>query len=136
MSAVNCRTGLAERIRTIDGLKVLTAEATSIHLTPAAIISLIGGTLNSAGQVKARTWRFQVRVVVAFQDNVIAEDQLVPYADSVTNAILADLTLGARANVVPSIDISAEGPDGYYSVGDPAVLYRSIVFRMDIRDKL
>lgn len=138
MSAVACRTGLVERLRTISGLRVLTAEPTNIHNPPAAIVSLSGGTLNAAGQIKVRTWRFAVRVCVPFQDNVIAEDQLVPYADSVTNAILADLTLGTRANVVPVIDMSSEGPDGYYTFGEGtnAVTFRSIVFRFDIRDKL
>jgi len=138
VSAVNVRTGLVERLRTIQGLRVLTAEPMTLHNTPAAIVSLSGGTLNAASQVKSRTWRFAVRVCVAFQDNVIAEDQLVPYADSVTDAILADLTLGTRANVVPQIEMSSEGPDGYYTFGDGqnAVTFRSIVFRFDIRDKL
>lgn len=134
MSAVNCRVGLIERLRTISGLRVLTAEPNTVHNPPLAIVSIIGGTLNLAGQVKVRTWRFAVRVCVPLQDNVIAEDQLVPYADSVTDAILADLTLGARANVVPAIEVSSEGSDGYYDIAE--TMLRSIVFRMDIRDKL
>lgn len=134
MSAVNCRTGLIERLRTIDGLRVLTAEPTTVHAPPLAFVSFVSGVLNSAGQIKVRTWRFAVRVCVPFHDNVIAEDQLVPYADSVTNAILEDLTLGGRANVVPNIDISAEGSDGYYDIAETTL--RSIVFRMDVRDKL
>jgi hypothetical protein len=134
MSAVNVRAGLIERLQTITGLRVLSAEPLTLHNAPAAIVSLSGGTLNSAGQVKSRTWRFAVRVCVAFQDNVIAEDQLVPYADSVTDAVLDDLTLGGRANVVPSIEIGSEGPDGYYQIGE--VTFRSVVFRFDVRDKL
>jgi len=79
-------------------------------------------------------WRFAVRVCVALQDPVEAESELVPYADLVGAAIQADMTLGGRASVVRGSELSSEGGDGYYTVND--VTYRSMVFRLDVMDKL
>jgi hypothetical protein len=136
MSAVAARTGLIERLRTISGLRVLTAEPMTIQSTPVAFVSPDTGTYALAGQVKNADHGFAIRVCVAFQDNVIADDQLMPYIDSVPAAIRADLTLGGRANVLSTIDWSAVGEDGFYESGDPLVRFRSVVFRVRIKDKL
>jgi hypothetical protein len=134
MSAVNARAGLIERIDTIDDLTVLGAEPWTLQTTAAAIVSLIGGGFAPGGQVRAKTWRFAVRIVVQYQDAEAAEAELVPWADLVTAAILDDLTLGGRASVVPRWEISAEGSDGYYTVNEKT--HRSMVFRLDVMDKL
>ena len=134
MSAINARQGLIECISTITSLHVLDAEPFSLQERPAAIVSLIGGTFLPSGGVRARVWRFAVRICVALQDPVEAEEELVPYADSVGAAIQADMTLGDRASVLRGMELSSEGGDGYYTVND--VTYRSMVFRLDVMDKL
>ena len=135
MSAVAARQGLIECISTVSSLHVLDAEPfISLQERPAAIISLIGGTYLPTGGVRAKVWRFAVRVCVALQDPVEAEAELVPYADLVGDAIRADMTLGDRASVLRGMELSSEGGDGYYTVND--VTYRSMVFRLDVMDKL
>ena len=133
MSAAAARTGIIERIKTIQGLRVLSYEPTTIQATPLAFVFYAGATQAQRGQVLVSRWRFGVRVCVAFQDNLIAEDQLVAYADSIPAAINADRTLGNRANVTGIVEQSAEGPDGYYDIA--GVLFRSCVFRFDVIDK-
>lgn len=134
MSAVNARAGLIARLHTIDGLTVITHEPFSVVARPAVIVTLIGGRFQPGGQVRDKLWRFAVRVVVALQDAALAEDELVPFADSITAALLADRSLGNMVSIVPGWEISSEGPDGYYTVNE--VTYRSLVFRFDVTDKL
>ena len=134
MSAVAARQGLIECISTITSLHVLDAEPFSLQERPAAIISLIGGTFSPTAQVNPRVWRFAVRVCVALQDPVEAEAELVPYADLIGEAIRADMTLGGKASVLRGMELSSEGGDGYYTVNDTT--YRSMVFRLDVMDKL
>jgi len=134
VSAVAARQGLIDCISTVTSLHVLDAEPFSLQERPAAIISLIGGTYLPTGGVRAKVWRFAVRVCVALQDPVEAEAELVPYADLVGDAIRADMTLGDRASVLRGMELSSEGGDGYYTVNDTT--YRSMVFRLDVMDKL
>lgn len=134
MSAVAARQGLLACLRTIEGLTVLEAEPWTMQAPPAAVVTLIGGGFAPGGQIRAKTWRFAVRIVVQYQDAELAEAELVPYADAVNAAIVNDLTLGGRASVVPRWEISSEGSDGYYTVGE--ITYRALVFRFDVLDKL
>ena len=134
MSAINCRNGLVTVLQTIDGLAVLPAERRSMQSNANAVVSFATGTASYAGQIKTRTWTFAVRVVIPMQDLVKAETILIEYVDRVTDAILADLTLGGLANVTPAIAVGGEGDDGIYVVN--GIDYRSIVLRVDIRDKL
>ena len=120
-------------VATVDELTVLSAEPRSVQALPCAIVSMASGTVNASGQVKSRLWQYAVRIVVAYQDPVAAEGILIGFVDDVTTAILANLTLDGLATVTPSIGVSAEGNDGYYTVN--GVDYRSMVLRVDIRDK-
>jgi hypothetical protein len=44
------------------------------------------------------------------------------------------MRLGERASVLRGWEVSSEGGDGYYTVNDTT--YRSLVFRLDVTDKL
>jgi hypothetical protein len=134
VSAEAAREGLITQLTTIAGLRVLRAEPLTLHTVPAAIVSPDTGTYALSGQVKNAEHVFAVRVCVAFQDNVIADDQLVPYIDSVPAALRADMTLGGAANVLPEITWSSVGEDGLFRLGE--VTFRSVVFRVRVKDKL
>lgn len=139
MSAANAITGLKERLRTIAGLTVVTGIPDTIQKSDLACLYFIGATNGTRGQVRRHVWRFGIRVVVSLQENTLAEDRIMTYADSIPGAIFGDMTLGGRANVMADIEQSAEGEDGYLAVssadGTTVSRYRSIVFRLEVVDK-
>lgn len=139
MSAIAAKQGIQARLKTIDGLSVLTYEPTTVQRTPLAFVFLASATNHPRGLPTSATlarrddWRFGVRVLVAFQDNRIAEDTIAEFADSIPAALYGDPTLGGKGNLLSDIDQSAEGPDGYYQIAD--TLFRSLVLRFTITDK-
>ena len=73
---------------------ILDYVPTAIHETPMIYSLLDNLQITRSGQVKARHYRILHRLVVRWQENELAEEQIIPYVDSIPEAVDADPHLG------------------------------------------
>lgn len=92
--------GLNERFQTVEGLEdapILDYEPTSVHEFPLVYTLLDSFTRNvETGQVVRMGYRILHRLVLRWQDNETAEQELIPFVNSVCAAIDADNQLDGR----------------------------------------
>ena len=97
MSYATVLAGLHERLATVDGpVDVLDYAPTAIHDTPLIWSLLDNLEIRRNGQVKTKRYRILHRLVVRWQDNEQAEQEIIPYVDSIPAAVEADPHLGGR----------------------------------------
>lgn len=126
--------GLHVRFRTVEGLEqapLLRYEPTSIQSTPTLYTLLDRVDRSVAGQVQTANYRILNRIVFQWVDNERAEEELMPYVDSVPLAVEADPQLGgvissgiARAPEVVAVFVSIGG-----------TLYRALDCYVEVTDK-
>lgn len=142
MTYANAIPGLVERLQTVPGLTVHVGPPTSAHQFPLAFFYLARSTALSGVQVRGAKYVVLVQVVVRWQDNTVAEqeiaalhDALVPLFDAQTRDANghAYTTLGGRVNQTKIIDIRADGTDGFPTIGDTPL--RGCVFELELLDK-
>jgi hypothetical protein len=75
---------------------ILDYAPTAIHDTPLMWSLLDNLEIIRSGQVKARRYRILHRLAVRWTDNEMAEEQILPFVDSVPEAVEADPHLGSR----------------------------------------
>ena len=88
--------GLKERFETVAGLVVVDHVPTSIQATPLIYSLLERVEIRRSGQVTTHEYRVQNRLLVKWQDNREAEQQIIPFVDSIPAAVAADPHLGGR----------------------------------------
>lgn len=97
MSYATVLEGLHERFATVPGIvAILNYAPTAFHDTPLLYSLLDKVTISRSGQVRARKYRILHRLVVRWQDNEQAEQQIIPLVDSIPDAVDADQHLGGR----------------------------------------
>ncbi len=97
MSYTTVLAGLTERFKTVEGIvNVLDYVPTAIHDTPTLFSMPDGGEIRRSGQVKTREYRSSHYLCFLWQDWEQASAELVPYIDSVPEAVEADPHLGGR----------------------------------------
>ncbi|MFZ1484022.1 MAG: hypothetical protein WAS36_03340 [Candidatus Saccharimonadales bacterium] len=102
--------GLNERFATVPTIaRVLDYEPTSIQAFPTLYSLLDRVEYLPAGQVRATRYRVLHRLCLRWQDNERAEEQLVPYVDSLAAAIRADPRLGGRITSGLATVVEAQG---------------------------
>jgi len=91
------------------------------------------GTRANVGQLTVNTYRVRVSVLVAFQDNVLAEDALEPWINDLPAAIDADATFASAVNSAQVTDWTA----GFmtFDSGDKEIKTRRIEFIVQILEK-
>ncbi len=117
-------------LRTAGGLRaVIKGEPGTAHALPLAFMEADSGTRSIAGQLTINTYRTRVSVLVAFQDNVLAEDALEPWVNDLSAAIDADATLGGAVNLAQVVDWVAD----HYDIGE--VKTRRLFFIVQMMEK-
>jgi hypothetical protein len=89
--------GLHERFATVEGIAAcLDYEPKSVQTFPLLYSMLDTMEITRTGQVKGRTYRTLHRLLFKWQDNEQALAQMIPYVDSIPDAVDADKHLGGR----------------------------------------
>lgn len=89
--------GLVERLKTVDGLKlVLDHEPPSIQRLPALLLYLDSFRRSYSGNVVTMRYRVKARLLISWVSNEAAERELLPFVNTIPAAIDADMFLGGR----------------------------------------
>ena len=89
--------GLTERFKTVEGIvNVLDYVPTAIHDTPTLFSMPDEGAIRRSGQVRTREYKSSHYLCFRWQDSEQATQELVPFIDSVPDAVDADPHLGGR----------------------------------------
>jgi len=129
MSYANIVSGIQTRLATITTLKAnLKYEPAVIDDTPMTYILLDNAELTENAQSVTVLYDVTVRLIVRWQDNEQAEAQMMPYVDSIVDAIRGDPTLGSRANSARVTRI-----EGAF-VTIAGVEYRAVDFTVRVKD--
>jgi len=132
MSYATVLEGLHERLATVDGpVDVLAYAPTAIHDTPLIWSLLDNMEIKRSGQVKSKHYRILHRLVVRWQDNEQAEQEIIPYVDSIPEAVEADPHLGGR--LVSGYAEITECQAGWITVA--GVEYRNLDFYSTVIEK-
>lgn len=130
MSYAAAAAALRTTVAGVSGIKkAITGQPSTAHNLPLAFLEADSGDRSQAGQVTVNTYRIGLSVLVPFQDNVLSEDALAPFINSVPAAIDANATLTSTANVAWVSSWTAD----YYTIGE--VMTRRVRFVVEIRDK-
>ena len=87
--------GLHVRFATVDGIQAcLDYEPKSAQVTPLLYSMLDSMEITRTGQVQARVYRTLHRLLFQWQDNEQALAEMIPYVDSIPDAVDADKHLG------------------------------------------
>jgi len=122
--------GLKVRLETISTLvSVLPYAPTAIHDAPMAYMLFDHAEYTHNSPVKVSRYFVTIRVAVRWQDNEMAEVQMMPYVDSVPAAILADPQLGGRIPSGMAMVTDAEG--GFVTIA--GVEYRVVDFTANVK---
>jgi hypothetical protein len=107
---------------------LLRYEPTAIHQTPTLYSLLDSVDRQRQGQINATRYRVLNRLVVRWQDNEHAEEELIPYVDALAAAIDSDAHLGgaissgiATVNNMEAVFVSIGG-----------VIYRALDIYADV----
>jgi hypothetical protein len=110
---------------------ILDYVPTAIHDTPMIYSLLDNLEITRSGQIKAKHYRILHRLLLRWQDNELAEEQIIPFVDSVPDAIDADPHLGgalvsgyAEINECDAVWVTVAG-----------VEYRALDFYSTVIDK-
>lgn len=147
MSYADIVTGLHERFTAVSGLNgkpILDYEPTSIQDFPTLYTLLdefdrgADGGRAAAGQVVMMRYRILHRLCFRWQDNQQAEQELIPFVNSVPAAVDADPQLGNRlrgngAGYIGGMARIAECKATFVSIG--GVVYRALDFYSDVYEK-
>jgi hypothetical protein len=122
--------GLHERFATVEGIKVLLQyEPTSVQVFPTLYSVLDSFEVERRGQVRAVTYRTLHRLVFRWQDNEQALAEMIPYVDSIPEAVEEDKHLGGR--LVAGLAEITDGEVMFVSIGGADLLaldfYSSVV---------
>ena len=110
LSYANIIDGLNERFATVTGIvRILDYEPTSIQAFPTLYSLLDRVEYLPAGQVTATRYRVLHRLCLRWQDNERAEQELIPFVDSLAAAIRADPHLGGRITRGMATAVEAQG---------------------------
>lgn len=133
MSLANVRAGIKERLQTIDGLTVLSYEPANVQVPRVALILFrrFSGR-NTQGQITTTPWEVTVRLLVRWQDNEGAEEELTTLVDGVPLAIDADPQLGGR--ITAGLAQVPEAESGFVTFG--GTLYRMADITIRAVDKV
>lgn len=124
--------GLHGRFATVSGLKnILAFEPASINATPMMYSLFVSVNNGDKGQVKSRTYRTMHRLVVARQDYAQAETLVLPYVDSIIDAVRTDPRLGSEISSGLASIVEARG--GYATIN--GVVYRIVDFFSEVTAK-
>jgi len=95
MSYADVLAGLHERFATVSGIKaILDYVPTSIHTAPLLYSAFDRAESVRSAQVKGWQYRTLHRLCFRWQDNERAEEELIPYVNSIPDAVAADPHLG------------------------------------------
>jgi len=136
--------GLLARLRSVDGLAaVVHGEPTAVHEAPMVYVLFAGlGRDQSRGQLVANVYRVDVRLVVAWQDNAAAEDELASFVNAIPAAFDAAgidgaghryATLGGAVNVARVAGARSGEASGFHVIA--GTTYRTATFEIEIVDK-
>lgn len=126
--------GLLGALRTLPTLKkVQNGAPSSAQNMPLAYIEFDTLERSTAGQLTSNKYRVLVTVVVPFQDNILAEDQIAPFVNSVPAAIDADATLDGRVHLARVPTAQSGRTVGYLEIA--GVLCRAVSFTVDVLEK-
>lgn len=124
--------GLHERFATITGIAViLDYEPKTIHATPTLYTLLDSFNPEQRGQIKLRRYRILHRLVFKWLDNEQAEQELMPFVDSVPASVRADPHLGGR--ITSGVAVIEEGFAVFVVIG--GTMYRALDFYSSVLDK-
>lgn len=98
MSYSNIVTGIQTRLASVTSLKAnLKYVPAAVDDTPMTYIFLDSAEVVHNAGTMTLLYRVTVRLVVRWQDNEQAEAEVIPYVDSIVDAIRADPTLASKA---------------------------------------
>jgi len=124
--------GLHERLATVTSLvAILDYVPTAIHDTPMIYSLLDRVEYRRSGQVKTTVYRVIHRLLVRWQDNEGAEEEIIPFVNSIPDAVEADPQLGGR--LTDGYGEITEGNAGFVTVA--GVEYRSVDFIATVIEK-
>ena len=90
-------TGLQTQLKTVVGIRaVLDYVPTSVQTAPLIYSVLDSAEIVRSGQVRAVRYRILHRLCVRWQDNERAEQEIIPFVNSIPDAVADDPQLGGR----------------------------------------
>ena len=122
--------GVQAMCESIAGVStVLDYEPSSVQDLPAIYHFL--DSFRPVGELSVYVYRKVIRLLIRWQDNERAEQELVPFVDSIPAKVVDTKFLGDRIR----IDVSTEAPAiaGFVRIG--GTMYRSLDVYVDITDK-
>lgn len=121
--------GLNERFETVATIEmVLDYEPTSVGVTPLMYSLLDTVAYSEQGQVHVTRYRILHRLCLLWQENEYAEQDLVPFVNSVPSAVEADPQLGGR--IGRGIATIGEAIATFVTIG--GTVYRCLDFYSDV----
>lgn len=125
MSYATVLAGLHVCFATVSGINaILDYVPTSIPDPPILYSVFDNLSITRSGQIEAKHYRIQHRMVFRWQDNEQAEQEIIPFIDSIPAAVAADPHLGGALVSGYSEIESCEG--GWIDIG--GVTYRVLDF--------
>ncbi len=124
-------TGLAQYDDAGNLANILDYEPTALHTTPTLYLLLDNFDRTQHGQVTAMRYRILCRLCVKWQDNQFAEQELIPFVNSLAAAVDVDPYLGGR--VAGGGSSVADGTGTFVNIG--GVLYRALDVFVEVVDK-
>lgn len=137
MSALTIYAGLEERFKTIAGLKVIIlGQPTTIQDAPALYTALSDAewplqNLGPAHNINGTIYRFGHRLVIRWQSNPDAEQELLSLLDAIPASVQADPRLGGR--ITSGFAAIQRGAAGFVDIA--GTRYRIVDYTSDITQK-
>lgn len=132
MSYATVIEGLKLRFATVPGIKtILDYEPTSAQDTPLLYMLFDEAPRTQTGQVTVMPYRILCRLCIRWQDNRYAEQELIPFVNSLPAAIDQDPTLGGKIASGMARVINVQGI--FVTIG--GVLYRALDVTVEAIDK-
>jgi hypothetical protein len=130
--------GLIEVLEGVPGIKsVIDHEPKQVDVTPAGYLLMDRGSSKIKGGLQIDETRMLFRVLVAWQENEYAEQQMRLMRDAVPAALFSDMgmTLGGRiTNGIASLDDAEDAIQAVFVLVG-GVLFRALDFYIKVVDK-
>ena len=132
MSYATVLAGLKLRFATVPGIKtILDYEPTSIQDAPLLYMLFDNAPRTQTGQMTVMPYRVLCRLCIRWQDNEYAEQELIPFVNSLPAAIDQDATLGGRITSGMARVTNIQGV--FVTIGN--TLYRALDVTVEATDK-
>jgi hypothetical protein len=132
MTYLTCLEGLEGRLKTVVGIKLVRrGEPTSVQVAP-LIYSLFDSfdeEDSDNSHLKLIRWRTLHRLCIRWQDNEVAEDELIDFLERIPDVVAQDPKLNGRLHHTGHARITA-GDGGFVTIGN--TIYRSCDFLSEV----